>query len=235
MALPSRAQQQQPLHTGTLGGKAGRARDFGGERVRRVDQPVDAVFDQIGAKPGGATEPADPHIAGDRPGVAGATGEGRCHPNRVAEPGQGGARQRSGLAGATQDQQAVTQWSGRRHAAISPGSGAPTCARNTPPRSTIATSTATPPLSVASATSRARRATDSATAGPSGPARASISAALSQCIAAATASGAPPASASNAASIAGSTRLLLECRSRWPAASLANFATPPARVRRGTG
>src|SRR3954449_13420241 len=192
MALPSRAQQQQPLHTGALGGETGRARDFGGERVRRVDQPVDAVFDQIGAEPARAAEPADPYIAGDRPGVSGAAGKGRRHADCVAEPRKGGARQRPGLTRTPQYQQMMKQRSGRRHAAISRESGAPTCARNTPARSTIATSTATPPLSVASATSRARRATNSARAGPSGPARARISAALSRCIAAATISGAPP-------------------------------------------
>src|SRR5205823_6337773 len=184
--------------------------------------PPDAVLGQVGGEPGRAPKAANTDVGRQRTRAFGPPGQ-RCRDlQSVAKTASDGAGEFRCLAGPSQDQEPF--W---RHA--------PTRATKLPWRSTIATSTAVLPHIVANATSRARPAMAQASLACNSPATPRISAAPLAVRAVARIAGSAPSSRSIPASQAVSTRLLAECRSRCPAASLASLAKPPAIVSRSTG
>ena len=105
-----------------------------GERVGRVDQPVDPLLEQIVGEPRRAAEPADPHLARDRPGTRGCGRPARWSPS-IASPKRASTARASAAASPVPPR--IRRWRGGHQPPPSP-----TRARNPPARSTIATSTA---------------------------------------------------------------------------------------------
>src|SRR5438874_7911660 len=140
----------------------------------RIDQPIDFLAHHKSGKPGRAAEPADANLPGYRAGMAGAPGQRGGDTHALAEARQCAARQCRRFAGAAENEEMAGA-----HDSV------PTRARKSPVRSTIANSTAVAPLKVASATSRACRATASASAARRLPASSRIAPALSASAAAA--------------------------------------------------
>ena len=102
IALERGALEAQQRDPGLGAGLRRRPRHPLGERVRRVDDRVDALGAQVGGEAGGAAEPADPDLAGWQARARDAAGERRddAHLGRPAQR----RRERARLAGAAEDE-----------------------------------------------------------------------------------------------------------------------------------